>query len=376
MVAMLPAACGGDVTGVRGEIGDPRRRSGRNSRTCRSPFPRGERRGSTSRSPKRATSWPPSTGRIPRRTWWPSSRAAGATASTTRSPGAARSRAWSPRFDLPRQAPSPARGRVHAGCAPSLDREHGRDRGDRRGRAHALQGTPELRRDRLVHAVPRGGPDPEVVPVKTLGAGVIGAFVLATSVAVAPTCEAAGLTVTYLGEWRGEGDATLQGPLDLARRRLGERLRGRAVERPRPGLHRRRPLRPARGGPAHVPLGMPARRGRRAVLPSQRDRGGLGGEHLRLGSREHVDRLCGARAEVLPGWLFRRCFRRRRARPLQLSPRRGGGRVRRRLRAPIGASTASCSSPAAAAPSSGNGPPRSSTPGALPSTTRAALSTS
>ena len=52
--------------------------------------------------------------------------------------------------------------------------------------------------------------------MKTLGAGVIGAFVLATSVAMAPTCEAAGLTVTYLGEWSGEGDAALQGPLDLA----------------------------------------------------------------------------------------------------------------------------------------------------------------
>ncbi len=52
--------------------------------------------------------------------------------------------------------------------------------------------------------------------VKTLGAGVIGAFVLAASTAVAPACEAAGLTVTSLGEWRGDGDAALQGPVDLA----------------------------------------------------------------------------------------------------------------------------------------------------------------
>lgn len=52
--------------------------------------------------------------------------------------------------------------------------------------------------------------------MKTIGAGVI-AFVLATSAAVAnPSSRAAGLTVTYLGEWRGEGEAALQGPLDLA----------------------------------------------------------------------------------------------------------------------------------------------------------------
>ena len=52
--------------------------------------------------------------------------------------------------------------------------------------------------------------------LKTLGAGVIGAIVLAASTAVAPAGEAAGLTVTYLGEWSGDGDTALQGPLDLA----------------------------------------------------------------------------------------------------------------------------------------------------------------
>jgi DNA-binding beta-propeller fold protein YncE len=53
--------------------------------------------------------------------------------------------------------------------------------------------------------------------MKRIRAGVIGVVVLATcATGAAPTSEAAGLTVTYLTEWRGDGDAALQGPLDLA----------------------------------------------------------------------------------------------------------------------------------------------------------------